>query len=235
MRRNVPEDQPLTSHYDLLGTVVHDLKTPIASIKSYADLISQSGELNMRQQRYLERIHTAVEKMTDLVNDLLDLVWIESGMEITKGPCNLLDVVRAQIRAHEGLAEERGVTLNLTHDDNLVPVQADERRLHQVLDNLISNSIKYNRQGGEVRIHVERRHDALQVTLQDKGIGIAPEDLPHIFDKFYRAPREEASQIEGSGLGLSIAKAIIERHGGSISVASELGQGSTFWFVLPLQ
>ncbi len=228
------EDHSTTSHYDLLGTVIHDLKTPISSIKSYADLISHGGELNERQERYLERIHIAISNMTNLVNDLLDLVWIEGDMEIVKQPCNLLEIAQTQVQAHEGLAEEKGVTIHLNHNDNLKPIVADERRIHQVLDNLISNGLKYSKQGGNVWITITLYKKTVKVSVRDDGIGISPDDLPHVFERFFRASRREAAQIEGSGLGLSIAKAIVKRHSGKIGVTSELDKGSTFWFSLPL-
>lgn len=228
------EDHSTTSHYDLLGTVIHDLKTPISSIKSYADLISHSGGLNERQERYLERIHTAVSNMTNLVNDLLDLVWIESDMEIVKQPCNLLEIAQAQVQAHEGLAEEKQVSIHLSYKDDLKPILADERRIHQVMDNLISNGLKYSRQNGNVWITITPYRKTVKVSVRDDGIGISQDDLPHVFERFFRASRREAVKIEGSGLGLSIAKAIVERHGGQIGVSSELDKGSTFWFSLPL-
>jgi len=220
---------------DLLGTAVHDLKIPLASIKSFADLVRQSGELSDRQEHYLGRIQLAVENMTNLVNDLLDLVWIEEDMQITKAPCNLIDVLRNQISAFESPAREKNVDVRLSYDETVVPIMADERRLRQVIGNLLSNSIKYNRQDGYIDIQVTRQNDHLVVTFEDNGIGIAEKDLPHIFDRFYRASRKTPGRIEGSGLGLSIVQAIIERHDGSIEVTSELDKGSQFRVSLPLE
>jgi len=223
------------SQIDMLGTVAHDLKTPVAAIKSYADLIQQTGDLNETQERYLQRIYTVVDNMTELINDLLDLVWVEGGMKLYKAPCNLLDVIRAQISAFEGQAREKQIELHLSYDNDLTLVQADERRLGQVIGNLISNSIKYSHEGGNIWIHVGRLADALEVTIHDEGMGIAPEDLPHIFERFYRARQAELSRVEGSGLGLAITKAIVERHGGRITAESEPGRSSTFRFTVPIQ
>ncbi|MBN1963517.1 MAG: HAMP domain-containing histidine kinase [Anaerolineae bacterium] len=224
----------LDSEIDLLGTVAHDLKTPISSIKSYADLIAHAGDLNEHQQHYLGRIYQAVQQMNNLVNDLLDLVWVEEGMDLNRAPCNLLDVVRGQVSALEGYAAERNVALHLTHAADLTLVQADERRLAQVVNNLVGNGIKYNRDGGSVRIHVSRQAEALRVSVRDDGFGIEAEDLPHVFERFFRARRAEATRIEGSGLGLSIAQAIVKQHGGSISATSTPGEGSEFVFTIPL-
>jgi signal transduction histidine kinase len=219
---------------ELLGIVAHDLKTPITSIKSYADLVRQGGELTDRQKLYLQRIEMAVESMTSLIDDLLDLVWLEGGMQLKMVPCNLMDVVRSQVAALEGYAQARGITLHLTSGDNLTVIHADPRRLGQVVSNLVSNGIKYNRKGGNVWVHVARLPQTMEITVCDDGIGIPAEDLPHIFDRFFRAQREETSRVEGSGLGLSIAKAIVERHNGVINVESILGQGTTFHVILPL-
>ena len=220
---------------DLLGTAVHDLKIPLASIKSFADLVRQGGDLSDRQEHYLNRIQLAVENMTNLVNDLLDLVWIEEGMQIAKAPCNIMDVLRSQISAFEAPAREKNIDIRLTQDDSVVPLLADERRLRQVVANLLSNSIKYNRPGGYIAIHVTRQDTQLVVTFQDNGIGIAEKDLPHIFERFYRASRKTPERIEGSGLGLSIVEGIIERHDGTIEVESKLDEGSLFRIRLPLE
>lgn len=220
---------------DLLGTAVHDLKIPLASIKSFADLVRQGGDLSDRQEHYLNRIQLAVENMTNLVNDLLDLVWIEEGMQIAKAPCNIMDVLRSQISAFEAPAREKNIDVRLTQDDSVVPLLADERRLRQVVANLLSNSIKYNRPGGYIAIHVTRQDTQLVVTFQDNGIGIAEKDLPHIFERFYRASRKTPERIEGSGLGLSIVEGIIERHDGTIEVESKLDEGSLFRIRLPLE
>lgn len=231
----MPEPSSVSSQaqLDLLGTVAHDLKTPIAAVKSYADLIQQSGELNERQQHYLGRIHLALTNMTTLVNDLLDLVWLEGGMSLELVPCNLLDIVRVQMETLEGYAKAQGVTLHLEGGDDLALVLGDERRLGQVVSNLISNGIKYNRPGGNVWMQVERVEDSLQVTCRDDGPGIASEDLPHIFARFFRGQHRAQKTTEGSGLGLAIARAIVERHDGAISVGSVLGRGSTFRFTIP--
>lgn len=222
------------SEMDMLGTVVHELKTPISAIKSYADLLEQSGGLSEKQERYIKRIHAAVSDMNNLVNDLLDLAWLDGDMALHIAPCNLVDVIRVQMSTLEEYAQEHDVTFHLIGDNNLQPVRADERRLGQVIGNLLSNSIKYSRVGGNVWIRVSRQEDALKVTIRDEGLGIAPEDLPCVFDRFFRSEREEASRIEGSGLGLAIVKAIVRRHNGIVDVSSVLGEGSTFYFAIPL-
>lgn len=226
-------DKPHTD-LEVLGTAVHDLKIPLSSIKSFADLVIKDGPLTERQTHYMGRIQLAVENMTNLINSLLDLVWIEEGMQLTLMPCNLVDLLRSQINTFEASAREKGIRIDLTADDDVVPIRADERRIGQAVGNLISNSIKYNRPGGIIQIHVTREDANIRVTIRDNGIGIAEKDLPHIFDRFFRASRKSPERIEGSGLGLSIVKAIIEMHHGAIWAESALGEGSVFIFTLPI-
>ena len=147
-------------------------------------------------------------------------------MQVTKALCNLVDVLRNQISAFEASAREKDIDIRLTYDDTVVPLMADERRLRQVVGNLLSNSIKYNRRGGYIAIHVTRQDDQLVTTFEDNGLGIAEKDLPHIFERFYRASRKTPERIEGSGLGLSIVEAIVECHEGTIEVESALDEGS---------
>lgn len=217
-----------------MGLIVHDLKTPIASIKSYADLMILGAELNERQELYRQRILAATENMSNLVNDLLDLVWLEEGLELRLGPCNLRDVIQAEMRAVDVNAAALDITITARIDDHLGLIQVDERRIRQVIHNLLTNSIKYNHPGGTVTIQVKQGSDSVQLEFTDSGQGIPDEAIPQIFDRFYRTPQAESSSIEGSGLGLYIAKAIVETHGGEIGVESCPGQGSTFWFTLPI-
>lgn len=221
------------SRYSLIGNIVHDLKTPVSAIKSYADLLSLGNPLSDRQEQFRTRILAAADSMTNLINDLLDIVWLEEGMELRKAPCNLRDAVRGEISVIEPLAATRNIQVSLAVDDALQLVSVDERRIRQVINNLLSNSVKYNRQGGQIFVTIRQQPDSVHVEFRDTGLGIPPQDLPHIFERFYRARRDESSDIEGSGLGLSIAKAIVEIHGGRIAVESILDEGSLFWFTLP--
>lgn len=227
-------EKPTDPQFELLGTIAHDLKNPIASIKSYADLIASTGDLNEQQQRYLQRIYLVVDNVSALIDDLINVVWVEGGMEPQRAPCNFLDIIRSQINALEGYAHEKSITLHYSHSGTLAVVQVDERRMCQVVANLIGNGIKYNRPGGHVWVEISRTDDALHVTVRDDGMGIEAADLPYIFERFFRAQHGEAAHVEGTGLGLSIAKAIIERHGGSIHVESIPGKGSIFSFTVPL-
>lgn len=227
-------EQPTEAQANLLNDIVHDLKTPITAIKSYADLIETVGDLNDKQLHFVRRITQAAENMTVLVNDILDLAWIDGAMVLKPALCNLRNIAQSEMSGLIEIAREHEVQFTFDDAENLIPLYCDERRIRQVFSNLLSNSIKYNRAGGQVHVSIARQGDNLIVNIRDEGLGIAPADIPHIFERFYRAPREEASPIEGTGLGLAIAKAIIERHNGTIGVESQLGIGSTFWFTLPL-
>ncbi|MBN2471230.1 MAG: hypothetical protein JXN59_10935, partial [Anaerolineae bacterium] len=145
------------------------------------------------------------------------------------------DAIQAEVSALEGQASTRGIHITLNLDGGLQPVYVDERRIRRVIGNILSNSLKYNNPGGEVHVTLKQLANIIRVEIADTGLGIPEEDVPYVFDRFYRVPRDEASGIEGSGLGLSIAKAIIEVHGGKIGVESSLDQGSVFWFILPNQ
>lgn len=226
-------DQRDNLSLDLLNDVVHDLKTPLAAIKSYADLMGIEGSLNARQQDYRERIMLLCDHAAQLVNDLLDLVRLQESRELLKTPCNLREVVAIAANTLGVLAARQDIQIMIATDENLRMLYVDQRRILQVISNLLANSIKYNKQGGSVTIRLTQHPDHVRVTITDTGHGISPEDLPHVFDRYYRAPQHTAPNIEGSGLGLSIARAIVELHGGQIGVESESGKGSTFWFTLP--
>lgn len=221
------------SQYSLMGIIVHDLKTPLSSIKSYADLMRHGAELAEHQELYRQRILAASEYMSNLVDDLLDLVRLEEGLELRLAPCNLREVIHAEIRAEEVTAAQNTIAIHPSIDERLHPIHADERRLRQVVHNLLTNSIKYNRSGGSVTIVVEQRSSSVHVRFEDSGLGIQEDALPFVFDRFYRSPQAESLAIEGNGLGLFISKAIIDAHGGEIGVESNPDQGSTFWFTLP--
>ncbi len=229
----VVTDHNSMSRFSLIGNIVHDLKTPVSSIKSYADLLAHGNPLDERQEQYRTRILAAAENMAALINDLLELVWLEEGAELRTSFCNLRDIIRAEVSALEPHASARGIRITLALDDALQPVLADERRIRRAVGNILSNSVKYNHSGGAVAVTLKQLPGMVRVEIADTGLGIPQADLPRVFDRFYRVSRAEVAGIEGSGLGLSIAKAIIEVHQGQISVESTLNQGSVFWFTLP--
>lgn len=215
-----------------LYTIVHDLKAPISAIKSYADLVATTGELNPKQKQFLQRIDHATRSMSALVGDLLDVAWIDSQVEMETQPVNLAYLVNATVDMLQDRANASGVTLHITVTPGLPTVPGDPRRLERVFTNLISNAIKYSPEGESIEVRVVEANNYLTVAVRDRGTGIPPEYLPKIFERFYRVPGQN---VEGTGLGLYVVKSIVERHGGHVEVKSVPGEGTTFMVVLPIK
>ncbi len=228
------DEKNSTAQMDLIGEIVHRLKPPLYAIKSYVDLIEQIGGLTDQQKVFLKRIQVASETMVARADDIVNLLQVEENTELRKEPCNLYDIAVSEIHDLEGYASEFAVTLELKTADNLTPIQADGERIGQVLNNLLTNAIKYNRPQGLVTIFLERENEMVRVSVRDTGLGIPEKDRALIFERFYRASRDVIARTEGSGVGLYIARTIVQRHGGTIGVETELGVGSTFWFTLPV-
>lgn len=218
---------------NLMRDIVHDLKIPIASAKGFVDLVGAAGDLNDKQAEFAQRALGSLDTMLTRVHELLDMAWLETGGELAVVPTDLVDLVRQMVTDLEPFARRQRVQLNLDLPERC-PIQADERRLMSAINNLISNAVKYSPEGGPVDISVRRRHDDVIVRVEDNGLGIEPEHLPHIFQRFYRIHTPRTQRIEGTGLGLEIAQAIIEKHGGDIHVQSQPNAGSVFWFRLPV-
>ena len=216
---------------DFVATVSHDLRNPLATIQGYADLLIEA--LDGVTQGFAKRIRFTAEEMAGLISDLLDLGKLEAGLELAREPCQLDELIPKAVEAALFQAESKGLTLGVELGPQAPPVLGDAVRLRQVLDNLISNAIKYTSQGGEVTVHL--RHDADQVIVQveDSGIGIPRDALPQLFGKFYRVPGPHTAEVPGTGLGLAIVKSIVELHGGHVWVESEVGEGSNVGFSLP--
>lgn len=217
---------------DLLDVVAHDLKTPITAVKGYLELIEQAGELNEAQQGYADRAYAGLRRMEQLVMMLLDLTWIDADKPLDLRAVDLTRLTEEAAMLQEGVAARRDIRIELKLTPGVGTIQADQRRLSQVLNNLISNAIKYNRDTGLIELTGDGDPNQVWLSVRDTGIGIAPDEIDEIFTRFYRARGSRATRTEGTGLGLSIVKAIVEKHGGSIRVESEPGVGSTFTVTL---
>ncbi len=221
-----------------ISTVSHELRTPMTSVKGYTDLLRQEavGPLTPQQSHFLNVIHRNADRLTTLINDLLDVSRVESGkVKLNLQETQVITLVKQVIETLEVPAQEKGLSLTLDAPEELPLAKVDRDRITQVLTNLIGNSIAYTEQGA---IHISARGVAgstLQISVQDTGVGISQEDLPHIFDSFYRADRNDdvVRAHSGTGLGLTIVKTFVEMHSGRIWVESEVGKGSTFTFILP--
>lgn len=218
----------------MIADVAHDLKQPITSIMSFSDVLQASGPLSAKQEGFLARIRNTAQRMSEMVFQLLDVSKLELEPKLYLSTIDLIGLVRVAIEEALPRAEEHNIKIVLSADENLPTVRADASRIGQVLANLISNAVKYSASDTKVMVKVGMLHGAISVSVSDQGFGIAPEHLPHIFDRFYRVKEERTRRIEGTGLGLYITKTVVELHGGRITVKSKVGKGSTFTVMLPL-
>jgi two-component system NtrC family sensor kinase len=217
---------------DFVNTVSHDLRSPLTAILGYVELIGRVGTLNPQQHEFIHRIEISVHNITALINDLLDLGRIEAGFDVRKEVVPLAALIHYTLDGMKNRFAEKSQNLQVSIADHLPPVLGNPIRLRQMLNNLLTNSIKYTPVGGTITVqaHSEAGQIILQVT--DNGLGIPPADQPYIFDKFYRASNVPLD-APGTGLGLAIVKSIVENHLGRVWVDSVLGQGTTFTIVLP--
>lgn len=219
---------------DWLNTVAHDLKTPINSVRGCILLVQQLGPLTEKQQQFTQKALNGLQRMEHLVSRLLDISWVDADAELDLTEIPLQAVVDEAIEPLREIAEQRDITIGVEFDPRIRSVVADARRVGQVIDNLVSNAIKYNRDGGKVFVKVAYEPDAVHIQVQDTGIGISDSDQVRVFERFFRAREGVALRIEGSGLGLAITKAIVQKHGGRIWFQSKQGEGASFFFTLPL-
>jgi signal transduction histidine kinase len=222
--------QALAARQELLGIVAHDLRNPLNAITLKAAVLQRStDEEKVRKQA--ESITNVAMRMGLLIKSLLDAASIELGqLSVTRGPCNVNDVVREAMETIGSLADPKSICLDVHVSESRLAVLADRERIVQVLTNLVGNAIKFTFEGGTVNLAVERVSDDIRFSVSDTGPGIALEDAPHVFERFWKA---EKGGGKGTGLGLYIAKGIVEAHGGRIWVESALGKGATFRFTLP--
>jgi len=219
---------------DLLAVVSHDLRNPLSSILTSAALIARrapTGEAGARTRKHTEIIQRSVERMDRLIGDLLDLASIEAGaLSIDRRVHEAAPLLREALEAQGPIARERSIELLLDPVDPHLLVNCDRDRVLQVLTNLIGNAIKFTKPAGSIVLGVDLARGNVCFFVRDTGPGIAAEELPHIFDRFWQARRRARS---GVGLGLSIAKGIVDAHGGRIWVESTVDVGSVFYFTLP--
>jgi signal transduction histidine kinase len=215
-----------------VSDVSHELRTPVSNLKLYADLLER-GKPDKRAQ-YLDILKQQADRLAQLVEDILSLSRLELGEGKPQfAEVDLNALIDAIMAAHQPSADAIGLQLSFEPDKDLPPVRGERNQLAQVITNLVANAIHYTL-AGEVRVssHFAGRQACIQVS--DTGIGIDPEDLPHIFERFYRGQHTSQSDIPGSGLGLAIVKEIVVLHGGNIEVESRAGEGSTFSVYLPI-
>jgi signal transduction histidine kinase len=218
---------------EFVATVSHDLRAPLTFMRGYATMMPMVGPLNEKQQEFATKIITGIEQMTRLIDDLLDLGRIEAGVGLAREACQLDEIVHGIVDTIKPAAMAKGLTLTVDVPQNLPILSGDATLLRQAISNLVDNAIKYTPSGGQVRVIVSTEPDKFRLAVADTGLGIAPADQAHLFQKFFRVKQRGSTQVKGSGLGLAIVKSIVERHGGRVWVDSRLGKGSTFYLELP--
>jgi signal transduction histidine kinase len=219
---------------DQIAQMVHELRTPLTGIVAYSELLMRPGLQPEMTVEFAGTIHAESTRLAQFINDFLDLARLESGRaRIAFQMVDMHYIVRETVQIVQPKAAEMGLTLAGHVPDGLPMVRGDAARLKQILINLVSNAIKYNRPGGSVEVVVEPRDREALVHVKDTGKGIPAESLPHMFEKFYRVPDSEG-WAAGTGLGLSIVKQLVEAHGGHIQIESQVGVGTTVSFSVPL-
>ena len=219
-----------------VNMVSHEIRSPLTTILSQIKILMDglAGELGPKQADILGKMSRKVSGLVELSNELLDLSRIEAGLIVQdKQPVQLMDILESLVEFIQARAKEKNISLTLKKT-NLPLINADMKSMEEVFSNLITNAIIYTPEGGKVDVSGEIKGDFVGVSISDTGYGIAPDELPRIFDKFYRSKTEKTRNIVGTGLGLPIVKSIVEAHNGTVKVASEEGVGSTFYVRLPI-
>jgi signal transduction histidine kinase len=216
---------------DFLSSLSHELRTPLTSIQGYAELLAMAPDLSPNMASGLETITRNSDQLLKLVNDLLGTAAGFSALQPVQA--DLGDIAAQAVAAAEPKAAAGGVTLTVQSPGDL-QVVCDPARVRQVLDNLISNAIKYSPQGGDVTVGCVGGAGMVECQVADTGMGMSAEESSNVFTRFFRSPAARRGSIPGLGLGLALSKDIVERHGGTIGCVSEPGAGSVFTFTLPV-
>ena len=220
---------------EFLANMSHELRTPLNAIIGFSEVLTDRmfGEVNEKQEEYLKDINASGGHLLSLINDILDLSKIEAGrMELELTEFHLPTAIENALMLVRERAGRRSLTLQTDIDDRLGQIKADERKIRQVVLNLLSNAIKFTAEGGRIEVAAAPRDGFAEVSVNDTGIGIAPEDQERVFEEF-RQVGTAAKKIEGTGLGLTLCRKFVELHGGRIWVKSQVGEGSTFTFNIP--
>ncbi len=225
-------NQKSITDLDAVQSLAHDLKGPLSSACSWVDMIQHQGALNEVQMHSLERALQALERATDMVKNMLALTQLDG--DLARSAVDLGGLLKESIELFQPQIQQRRIEVTCRMPDAPVVIHADEVLIRRVVDNLLHNAIKFNREGGRVRITVSDHGAMVRVDVKDNGPGIPIEEQLFVFERFYRGVDHRRAKDRGSGMGLAICKVIVEQHDGQIWLESELGRGSTFSFELPL-
>jgi signal transduction histidine kinase len=222
---------------EFLANMSHELRTPLNAIIGFSEVLLERmfGEMNEKQEDYLKDIHSSGKHLLSLINDILDLAKVEAGrMELNLGNFDLPTAIDNALTLIRERAARHGITLSVDVDSRLGELNADERKLKQILLNLLSNAVKFTPEGGRIKVGARLLGDMVEIAVSDTGVGIALKDQSAVFEEFRQAGTDYTRKAEGTGLGLALTRKFVELHGGTIRVDSEPGKGSTFAFTLPL-
>ena len=223
---------------EFLANMSHELRTPLNAIVGFSQVLKQKlfGEVNDKQDEYLDDILSSADHLLSLINDILDLSKVEAGqVELETGVFSLREALERGVVMVRERASKNGVALQLELDPGVDLIEGDERRIRQVVFNLLSNAVKFTPRGGRVDVSTARVDGEVRVAVADTGPGISGEDRERIFEEFQQAKATNGERPEGTGLGLALSRSLVELHGGRIWVESEPGKGSTFTFTLPVE
>ncbi len=220
---------------EFVSAVSHDLRGPLTYMRGYLTMLPMVGEINAKQEEYLQRTLTGVQQMSDLVEDLLDLGRIEAGVVLMQDHISPRDLLESVVDETAGHAATQGIRLQIDAPDDIPSLYGDALLIRRALSNLVGNACKYAPGSGAVSLRARQDGASIIFAIQDYGPGIEPKDQPRLFEKFYRVKTADNIGVKGSGLGLAIVKSIVDRHGGRVWCQSQPGKGSTFGFSLPLE
>jgi len=216
-----------------VANVSHELRSPLTSIQGYIQGVLDGTISAEEQQKYLSVALSESQRLSKLINELLDLSWIESGeFPLNRSVFDVNEQILRILVAHEEKIEKKSMDVNIDFENQHCWVEADPDRIQQVIINLVDNAIKFNKESGTIHVKTWREKNTIFIRIQDEGIGIPKEDIDHIWERFYQVDKTRSPKRQGSGLGLSIVKKIIEQHNQKIWVESKLGEGTSFTFSL---
>jgi two-component system phosphate regulon sensor histidine kinase PhoR len=217
---------------EVLALVAHELHNPLSAMRGYIDLVKNFGALNDKQAQFLRRLQVAVDDMEALVTSLSDMAWLDAQGDLHLRHVDLRSLAEDALITFRQKIDEKKI--HVTSQLEKVPaILADERRLRQVVNNLVSNAIKYSRPGGKVHLQVQNTPAGVEFSVSDDGIGIPPEYHHRIFERFFRVPHQATQSIDGKGIGLALSYEVLARHAVELHLTSEVNQGSRFWFTFP--
>lgn len=221
---------------EFVTNVSHDLRSPLILMKGYANMVQNIGNLSEQQHMYMQRIHGSIESMSRLVNNILSLERLDAGEALQYSQFTLNELIEASLETVRVFAQQRKVALEVNLNDlGEMILEADRILLQQALFNLLDNAIKYSAIGGKVALSLSKNAGKLRFEIKDQGTGIAPLDIPKLFNRYFHLEPGLDQPQKGHGLGLAIVRSIVERHSGKVWVNSQLGKGSSFYFEIPIQ